>query len=79
MIKDEGNNEIKKHAYLIMSHGNFKILKCLLELIDDFRNDIFIHIDAKVQKFNFSLYESYCKVSRIFFIKNRVDVKWGGI
>lgn len=61
-----------------MSHGNFKILKCLLELIDDFRNDIFIHIDAKVQKFNFSLYESYCKVSRIFFIKNRVDVKWGG-
>ena len=52
-----------------MSHGNFKILKCLLELIDDFRNDIFIHIDAKVQKFNFSLYESYCKVSRIFFIK----------
>lgn len=58
---------MEKHAYLIMAHGNFRILRCLLELIDDFRNDIFIHIDAKVRDFDFSLFESYCTISRVFF------------
>lgn len=36
-----------KHAYLIMAHGNWKILKLLLRLLDYEKNDIFLHIDAK--------------------------------
>lgn len=35
-----------KHAYLIMAHGNWEILKKLLELLDDEKHDIFLHIDA---------------------------------
>ena len=30
----------QKHAYLIMAHNNWGILKKLLELLDDSRNDL---------------------------------------
>ena len=38
---------MNKHAYLIMAHGNWKILKLLLSLLDYENHDIFLHIDAK--------------------------------
>ena len=37
----------EKHAYLIIADKNPKQLNTLLELLDNKRNDIFIHIDAK--------------------------------
>ena len=40
-----------KHAYLIIAHNNFYILKKLIALIDDERNDIYIHIDKKTKNF----------------------------
>lgn len=40
-----------KHAYLIMVHNQFYVLEILLKLIDDERNDIFLHIDKKSIKF----------------------------
>lgn len=36
-----------RHAYLIMAHNNWSILSKLLSLLDDDRNDLFLHIDAK--------------------------------
>lgn len=39
---------MKKHAYLIMAHNNWKILEKLLILLDDKRNDIYLHIDLKL-------------------------------
>ena len=36
-----------KHAYCIMAHGNWKQLQLLLDIIDDRRNDIYLHVDAK--------------------------------
>lgn len=65
-----------KHAYLIMAHNEFYILKKLLLLIDDERNDIYIHIDKKVKNFNFNDYKKLLKKSNIYFIK-RYDVRWG--
>jgi hypothetical protein len=42
-----------KHAYCIMAHGNWKQLQLLITMIDDSRNDIYLHIDAKsVDDFN---------------------------
>lgn len=38
---------MKKHAYLIIAHNNWKILERLLILLDDNRNDIYLHIDRK--------------------------------
>ena len=36
-----------KHAYLIIAHSNLKQLQQLLLLLDDPRNDIYIHLDLK--------------------------------
>ncbi|MFR5273304.1 beta-1,6-N-acetylglucosaminyltransferase [Intestinibacter bartlettii] len=68
---------MKKHAYLIIAHNNFYILEKLLLLLDDERNDIYIHIDKKVNNFDFNYFENICKKSNIKFIK-RIKVYWGG-
>ena len=53
-----------KHAYLIIAHNNFYILEKLIKLIDDKRNDIYIHIDKKIRNFDFDYYNkfSYCSI-----------------
>lgn len=65
-----------KHAYLIISHQDFDILECIVKLIDDKRNDIFIHIDKKVTDFDKDKFKLLANKSNIFFVKN-YDVKWG--
>lgn len=67
-----------KHAYLIMAHNQFYILEILLKLIDDERNDIFLHIDKKVSNFNFNYFKKIVKKSNLYFTK-RYDVRWGDI
>ena len=52
-----------RHAYLIMTHGNFEILKLQLEMLDDSRNDIYIHVDKKVKNFDFLFFRTYVKKS----------------
>ena len=66
-----------KHAYLIIAHNNFSVLKKLLELIDDYRNDIYIHLDKKVKKFDFTYFKNLCKKSDLHFLKRRYNIKWG--
>ena len=65
-----------KHAYLIMAHNDFYILEKLLLLLDDNRNDIYVHIDKKVKNFNFSYYKKIIKFSNLYFTE-RTDVRWG--
>ena len=36
-----------KHAYCIMAHGNWEQLQMLIDVLDDERNDIYLHIDKK--------------------------------
>lgn len=40
-------NTMQKHAYLIMAHNNFEQLGLLIQVLDNPRTDLFIHIDAK--------------------------------
>lgn len=67
-----------KHAYLILAHTNPAQLKCLLSLLDDERNDIFIHIDKKAP-FDYSAVEGCCTKSRVECINPRIRVTWGGV
>lgn len=67
----------RKHAYLIVAHNNFSILKVLLKLLDDTRNDLFIHIDKKIKVFDFNDYKNQCTFSSVYFIGDRIDVRWG--
>lgn len=66
----------KKFAYLIMAHKNDYTLQKLLSLLDDERNDIYIHIDKKSELSSFYKLKSLIKHSEIIFT-DRVDVEWG--
>jgi len=67
-----------KHAYCIMAHGNWKQLQLLLDIIDDRRNDIYLHVDAK----SIGDYTSWGGVSvsdsHLELIKS-MDVRWSDI
>ena len=66
---------VQKHAYLIMAHGDFALLQCLARALDDPRNDLFIHIDAKVS----DLPEIRTEKAGAHILKDRIDVHWGDI
>ena len=67
---------MKKHAYLIMAHTQPELLKILLRLIDDERNDIYLHIDQKAEHYPLEDVASVLKKSKCIFTE-RTDVKWG--
>ncbi|GGH32148.1 glycosyl transferase [Sphingobacterium alkalisoli] len=64
-----------KHAYLIIAHHEFEVLQKLIEALDDERNDIYLHIDKKVSQ----LPHVAAQKAKIFFVADRIDVRWGHI
>lgn len=64
-----------RHAYLILAHNEFPILRKLITLLDDDRNDIFIHYDKKVK----TIPEIPTLKSNIFIIEKRIDVRWADV
>lgn len=66
----------RKHAYLIMAHNEFGLLKRLLHALDDERNDIYLHIDKKtIGQLDF-LPEAEVKKSRLVCVKSGKN-SWG--
>ena len=69
-----------KFAYLIIAHTKFDQVAKLLELLDDERNDLYIHIDQKVLDavdiFQKTLKPAVQK-SKLYFVKQH-NVMWGG-
>lgn len=66
-----------KHAYLIIAHNNKRILEILLSMLDDIRNDIYLHVDARsnlLDDLNVSL-----KHSHLYVLRNRIKVYWGTV
>lgn len=63
------------HAYLIITHNNFEQLQLLINLLDDDRNDIFIHIDKKVKELPLLTTNK----SKLFILDKRIDVRWGDV
>lgn len=74
---DEGYGEGMRHAFLIMAHSNWEQLRILLTLLDDSRNDIFLHIDKKATDFPRDDFTSLLKHATLHFTP-RMDVTWGG-
>lgn len=64
-----------RHAYLIIAHNKWKQLQKLILLIDDKRNDIYIHIDKKSDTSDLHLSTTF---SKIIFVE-RHDVRWGDV
>lgn len=67
----------KRHAYMIMAHGNLSGLDKLISVLDDTHNDIYVHIDKKTKCFHPERYTQYAQHARVVFV-DRVKVNWGG-
>lgn len=67
---------MNKHAYCIIAHNEIEVLKLLIELIDDKRNDIFLLIDSKVKSKQY--YTLKTKYSKLIYTK-QLDIRWGDI
>lgn len=64
----------QKHAYLIMAHADMEQLRKLIYLLDDPRNDIFLHVDKKCTSFHpDSFHTEYAGLH----IVERMRVYWG--
>lgn len=68
---------MQKHAYMIIAHNEFDLLETLVRLLDDPRNDLYIHIDAKVQDFDFAHFHGLVQHANLQFTPRRLSVTWG--
>jgi hypothetical protein len=65
-----------KHAYCIVAFNNWSLLEKLITLLDDERNDIYIHIDKNVKIDNINHFKTFSKRSNVFLL-NRLSGSWG--
>ena len=70
---------MQKHAYMIIAHNEFALLETLVRLLDDPRNDIYIHIDAKVRDFDFDFFRTLTEYSKLRFTSKRISATWGDV
>lgn len=66
---------MSRHAYLIIAHSEFPVLELLIRALDDERNDIYVHIDQKVD----SLPKLSTVRAGLFLLQRRRDVRWGDV
>ena len=69
---------MNKHAWLIIAHNEIEVTKRLVSLLDDNRNDIFIHVDKKFFNSNWNKLTECVTISKIKIL-SKINVKWGGI
>ena len=67
-----------KHAYCIMAHGNWKQLQMLVNVIDDGRNDIYLHIDAKSLN-DFNKWGGVKTKFSGLILTESIDVRWSDV
>lgn len=69
---------IDRHAYCILAHNNFRQLQTLINCLDDKRNDIYLHIDKKVEV-NYNKLGGVCtRYSQLIIVKS-TDVRWSDV
>ncbi len=67
---------MNKHAYLILAHNQFDLLKKLIKLLDNEHNDIYVHLDKGAKDFDVSQFKNLTKFSHLEFIE-RKKLRWG--
>lgn len=66
-----------KHAFLIIAHNNWWQLKKLIECLDSYTHDIYVHIDQKSKNFDESYFRNSVTRSSLKFYRE-YEVYWGG-
>lgn len=65
-----------RHAYLIAGHDNPYVLSTLVEMLDDPRNDLFVHVDKKSKGFDAAQITGLSHHSKVY-LAPRMRVFWG--
>lgn len=68
-----------KHAYLIIAHNEPEILDILLSMLDDERNDVYLHIDVRATELYNRFQNVQLKEGKLTVLKHRIAVHWGDI
>lgn len=66
-----------RHAYLIIAHNNFEMLRMLIQSLDDPRNDLYVHVDAKCKDYDSRFLEGLVTKATLIQV-DRIPVYWGG-
>ena len=69
-------NNSTKHAYCIIAHNEPDLLRRLVAMIDDERNDIFLLIDKKA---DIRQFEGIKTRNAGLYYSERINVKWGDV
>lgn len=64
------------HAYLIIAHNQFDLLKKVIKMLDHPKHHIYVHISKKVKNFPKDEFDGLTKYSPVVFTP-RVPVSWG--
>ena len=68
---------MKKHAYIILAHHAPDVLRTLLRMIRDPRNDVFLHVDSRSHALDGVLDE--VRTRKGVTILPRLPVRWGAL
>lgn len=68
-----------KHAYLIIAHNQPFVLETLLRMLDDARNSIFLHIDARSKELKKKMKSVEFRAAELHIIEPSINVYWGDI
>lgn len=67
---------LKRHAYMIIAYSQWELLKKLMHLLDDDRNDIYIHINKKIKGAPFNELITFPKKSKVYIVE-RIPIDRG--
>ena len=68
-----------KHAFLILAHNEPEVLSLLLELLDDARNDIYLHLDRRAAAMRARFAAWRPARARYFLLPCPLAVCWGDL
>lgn len=68
-----------KHAYLIIAHNEYPVLQVLLSMLDDERNDVYLHIDKRSTELREQISAFRMHKAGFYVLKNPIKVYWGDI
>lgn len=68
-----------KHAYLIIAHSEYPILQILLSMLDEYGNDVYLHIDKRAKVLHRELKSFKMDEAGFFILENPIKVYWGNI
>lgn len=68
------------HAFLILTHGNWELLLQQVLRLQNGKNRIFIHVDAKskIDQLDINI-QKIKEIKNVSFVEKRINVQWGSV